>query len=321
MSETKSKRILVTGGAGFIGSFVVDALLQSGIEVTVIDEFNDSYSPAIKRGNLAHALENPGFDLVEGDLCDPKILEEGFRIAAPDAVIHLAARAGVRPSILDPKLYFRVNCMGSLSLFEACLRHRVARVVFASSSSVYGEAETVPFQETMRVDRPVSPYAGSKQAGELLAHTFASVHGMNIACLRFFTVYGPRQRPEMAIHSFMRSIQNEEELTVFGDGSSSRDYTYVSDIVRGILLALEKNRGFRIYNVGSGSPIQLLPLIDTIGEIIGKKPRLRWAPNQKGDVSRTFADVSRSQKELGFSPEMTLRSGLEAMYEWLSSKQ
>jgi len=315
----RGDRVVVTGGAGFIGSVLVDQLVTLGLRVTVLDDFNDYYSPDLKRANLANALKTGLVDVVEGDICIPADVRKALEIGEPQAVIHLAARAGVRPSIASPELYYQVNCMGTVNLFKTCLQHGLKRIIFASSSSVYGEAEQVPFHEEMKVDRPVSPYAASKQAGEALAHSFAAVEQMDIACLRFFTVYGPRQRPEMAIHHFMSAVKEGREITLFGDGSTSRDYTYVGDIVRGIVLALDKAKGFRIYNVGSGAPIQLLPLVELIGETLGKTPRITLAPMQKGDVSRTYADVSRATEELGFVPEVTLREGLIRMANWMDS--
>ena len=314
MSETK--RYLVTGGAGFIGSHLVDRLISDGHRVTVLDDFNPYYSPDIKKQNLQQAESSGHLDTVVGDICSQEDVERAFRIERPDAVLHMAARAGVRASIADPLLYVQVNCMGTTQILEACVRHNIKRVIFASSSSVYGEADKVPFQEDMVVDRPISPYAATKRAGEIIAFNYANLHRMDITCLRFFTVYGPRQRPEMAIYHFMRCIEQQRELSIFGDGTTSRDYTYVEDIIDGVTRALHRVEGYQVYNIGSGSPITLMGLIKNIGEVIGKSPLTRFAPMQQGDVTRTYADVSRATAELGFSPQTSLREGLEKMVEW-----
>lgn len=313
------RKILVTGGAGFIGSHLVEALLLAGHRVVILDDFNDAYAPRIKHENLGRVLQSGRVEVIQGDICNAADVESAFSIGEPDLVVHMAARAGVRPSIEAPGLYYRVNCMGTAVVFEACARHGVHDLIFASSSSVYGDANSVPFSEHMRIDRPVSPYAATKQAGEAMAHAFAVAHSMNVTCLRFFTVYGPRQRPEMAIHQFMRKIRDGDELRVFGDGSTSRDYTFVTDIVQGILKAVGKLDGFRVYNLGSGAPIGLLDLIGEIGEIVGKPPRLRFVPMQAGDVIRTYADVSLATRELGYAPQVRLRDGLSQMWDWLST--
>ena len=311
------KHYLVTGGAGFIGSHLVDRLLNDGHHVTAIDNFSDYYSPTLKRDNLRMALKSSEFNLVEGDICAYEIVERAMFGTGVDAVIHLAARAGVRPSILNPQPYYQVNCLGTSNLLEACVRHGVSQMVFASSSSVYGENAHVPFHEEMRVDRPVSPYAATKQAGEGLVYSFHENHGLEATCLRFFTVYGPRQRPEMAIHKFLSAVRAGEPVTLFGDGSTSRDYTYVHDAVDGIVRALEKRCAFRIFNIGSGRPIELRDLVRAVGQAVGQEPMIQFEPMQVGDVTRTFADICRATEELGFHPATTLSEGLAEMLRWM----
>ena len=312
----EQKRYLVTGGAGFIGSHLVDRLLNAGHKVTILDDFNPYYSPEIKQQNLSSAKASGRLDLVVGDICSQEDVERAFQIETPDAVLHLAARAGVRASIADPILYVQVNCLGTTQILEACVRHGIKKVIFASSSSVYGEADTVPFVEDMVVDRPISPYAATKRAAEIIAYNYSMLHQIDITCLRFFTVYGPRQRPEMAIYHFMKCIDEGTELSIFGDGTTSRDYTYIDDIIDGVELALQKVEGYQIYNIGSGAPITLLNLIQAIGDVVGKSPVTRFAPMQQGDVSRTYADVSRATSDLGFRPSTPLKQGLEQMSLW-----
>ncbi len=308
-------RILVTGGAGFIGSQLVDRLLARGDEVVCLDDFNDYYDPAIKRANVSAHLAHPAYRLVEGDLCDSATLDAAF--AGPlDAVIHLAARAGVRPSLDLPALYYRVNCEGTVGLLERCRQGGPRRVVFASSSSVYGGNTKVPFHEDDPVDRPVSPYAASKRAGELLCHTYHHLYGLDIACLRFFTVYGPRQRPEMAIHRFAQLMSEGARVPVFGAGDSSRDYTYVDDIVDGVLGALAHSRGYRIYNLGGANPVALSRLVQLVGEAMGLPVDVDAQPTQPGDVDRTFADVSRAAAELGYAPKVDIEEGVRRFVAW-----
>ena len=308
-------RVIVTGGAGFIGSHVVDALLARGESVVCIDEFNDYYDPRIKRHNLRGALRSERFRLVEGDLGDEAVLTETFR-ENPDALVHLAARAGVRPSLEEPALYYRVNCEGSAKLLEACRAAGVSRVVFASSSSVYGGNTKVPFHEDDPVERPVSPYAASKRAGELLCHTYHHLYGMHTSCLRFFTVYGPRQRPEMAIHKFTRLLTAGKPIPLFGDGSSSRDYTYVDDIVDGVVRSLDRPNGFRIYNLGESRTVTLRELTEKLAAALGVELRADRQPAQPGDVDTTYADVSRAREELGYAPSVPIEEGLERFVAW-----
>ncbi len=309
-------RILVTGAAGFIGSNLTDRLLATGHEILGLDNFNDFYDPGLKARNLKSAESHANFELVRGDILDAPLLESIFARFRPERVIHLAAWAGVRPSIERPALYQKVNVEGTTNLLERCRLDGVKHFVFASSSSVYGDRETVPFRETDDVDQPISPYAATKKAGELLCYTWHHLFGLNTACLRFFTVYGPRQRPEMAIHQFIRRIDAGEPVQMYGDGSTSRDYTYVDDIVDGIVAATERIQGYRIWNLGESKTITLRALIDRIGETVGKAPRVDVRPLQPGDVTRTFADIDRARAELGYAPQVNIDEGLRRMVAW-----
>ncbi|HGY90953.1 MAG TPA: NAD-dependent epimerase/dehydratase family protein [Planctomycetes bacterium] len=309
-------RYLVTGGAGFIGSHLVDRLLARGDEVVVLDNFNDFYDPSLKRRNCAPHLENRAYRLVEGDLRDARDCHRAFE-GGIDQVIHLAAMAGVRPSLKNPGLYVDVNLKGTANLYDAALEAGCKNIVFASSSSVYGANEKVPFSEEDPVDFPVSPYAATKKAGELLSHTYHHIHGMDVACLRFFTVYGPRQRPEMAIHLFSRLILEGKPLPVFGDGHSRRDYTYIDDIVDGVVRAMERSSGYRIYNLGESQTIELRELVSVLEEALGKKAVIDWQPDQPGDVPRTWADVTRAREELGYAPSVDIREGVRRFVAWL----
>ena len=308
-------RYLVTGGAGFIGSHLVDRLVERGDEVTVFDNFNDFYDASIKRRNIAPHLESGAVKLVEGDLRKPDDVAEAMREGV-DQVVHLAAMAGVRPSLADPGLYVDVNLRGTINLYDAALAAGTKSIVFASSSSVYGANEKVPFHEDDPVDHPVSPYAATKKAGELLSHTYHHIHEMDISCLRFFTVYGPRQRPEMAIHKFTRIIDEGGKVPMFGDGGTRRDYTYVDDIVDGVVRAMERCKGFRVYNLGESQTIRLADLIEVIGEVLGKEPNIERLPEQPGDVPATFADVSRAKEELGYAPSTDVRTGVTNFVDW-----
>ena len=311
-----SVRVLLTGGAGFIGSSVCDRLLARGDEVIVLDNLDDYYEPAIKRKNLESAREQEGFTFVEGDIRDHDLLENLAKTHPVDAIIHLAARAGVRPSIEQPTLYTDVNLVGTSRLLELAHRFSIDNFVFASSSSVYGERTETPFRETDLVDHPVSPYAATKKAGELLCHSFHHLFGTNIACLRFFTVYGPRQRPEMAIHRFTRMIDNGEAIPVFGDGSSRRDYTYIDDIVSGVVATLDQNDGYEVYNLGNHRMVTLTELVESIGKAVGSAPKIDRQPNQPGDVSVTCADISHAQEKLGYDPKTPIEEGLRAFVDW-----
>jgi UDP-glucuronate 4-epimerase len=310
--------VLVTGAAGFIGSHLVDRLLEVGEEVVGLDNFDDFYSPEIKRRNLTKAGSfGPAFRLVEGDVRDAELLARLFAEKRFDAVIHLAARAGVRPSIDQPGLYLDVNVRGSLTLLEAARAAGVKRLVLASSSSVYGAGTPAPFREDAPCDRPVSPYAASKRAMEHLAQVYHRLHGLDIACVRYFTTYGPRQRPDLAIHKFARLIEAGKPVPFFGDGKSGRDYTYVSDIVDGTLGALYRSKGFEIYNLGESRVVTLGELLGKIEAALGRKAVREPLPDQPGDVLVTSADISKSRRMIGYTPSVGLEEGLARFVKWL----
>ena len=306
-------RILVTGGAGFIGSHTTERLLARGDEVVVLDNFNDAYDPAIKRANAA-ALQ--GARIVTGDIRDRELVRKLFADGRFDAVVHLAAMAGVRPSLLDPLHYEDVNMRGTMTLLEEARARRGLRFVFASSSSVYGARDKMPFSEADDIPHPVSPYAATKRAGELMCYTYHHLFGVPISCLRFFTVYGPRQRPEMAIAKFTRSILDGEPIPFFGDGSTRRDYTYVDDIVDGVLAALDRCSGYDIYNLGESATTSLSELVDALSKAIGKPAILDRQPNQPGDVPLTCADVSKARARLGYEPRTPVADGLARYVAW-----
>jgi UDP-glucuronate 4-epimerase len=310
-------RTIVTGGAGFIGSTLVDRLLADGGEVVVLDNFDGFYAESIKRQNLVSALGNERFRLVEGDIRDKPLVGNLFDEVKPDAIVHLAARAGVRPSIEQPSLYADVNVTGTVNLLEAASRlASMPRFVYASSSSVYGDREGGPFRETDAVDHPVSPYAATKKACELLAHTFHHLHGLPTTGLRFFTAYGPRNRPDLAIAKFTTLIERGEPVPMFGDGSTMRDYTFVDDIVDGIVRAIEKCSGYHIYNLGNTNPVSLSDMIATIGDAVGREPIIDRKPEQPGDVRMTCADISRAASDLGYSPSTDFSEGIRRYVAW-----
>lgn len=308
-------KILVTGGAGFIGSNLVELLLQKGHSVEVLDDFNDYYSPEIKRGNVAgFAADAP---IHEVDIRDFPAVKKVFGSAKFDAVVHLAARAGVRPSILDPELYINTNVNGTFHLLEAARLAGVPRFVMASSSSVYGVLTQVPFSETLCVDRTISPYAATKLACEQLGSTYAHVHGMRVTALRFFTVYGPRQRPDLAIHKFTRQILQGEPIEQFGDGSSARDYTYIDDTLSGVYAALTyEDSPFEIFNLGEQQTVPLCQLIVLLEKALGKKAEIKKLPMQQGDVPATYADISKAKKLLGYHPATSIEEGLPKFIDW-----
>lgn len=308
-------KFLITGGAGFIGSHIVDELLSLREEIIVIDNFNTYYDPKIKWENISSAQKNPDFKLFEGDILDKRLLDKIFSSFNIDVLIHMAAQAGVRGSIKNPELYSKVNVLGTLNLFEMCRKYKIKKVIFGSSSSIYGN-NPVPFSEDNIVDKPISPYAATKKAGELLCYTYHHLYKIPIICLRLFTVYGPRQRPEMAIHKFTRIINNNESIPIYGDGSSSRDYTYITDILDGIKSTINKDFGFEIINLGSSNPIKLLDLVDLIQENMSKKANLNFLPSQSGDVERTYADISKAERLLGYSPKVNIETGIEKFVKW-----
>jgi UDP-glucuronate 4-epimerase len=310
-------RVVVTGGAGFIGSHLVDRLLEGGAEVTVVDNFDRFYAKSRKLANLLQASEQPRFRFVELDIRDPRGIGLLFEESAPNVIVHLAAKAGVRPSIEDPIGYTAVNVQGTVNLIEAACRLRDRpKFVYASSSSVYGDRADAPFRETDPVDHPVSPYAATKKACELLAHTFHHLHGLPVTGLRFFTAYGPRNRPDLAIAKFTSLIDRDQSVPMFGDGTTRRDYTYVDDIVDGVIRAIERCSAYHIYNLGNSHPITLREMIETIGESLGKSPRIEVLPEQPGDVRLTYADISRAAADLGYAPRTPFREGIKRFVAW-----
>ncbi len=313
-------RTIVTGGAGFIGSHLVDRLLADGGDVIVVDNFDPAYSRRAKEANLAMALANPRCRLLEMDIRDLEAVDELVSQTRPDAIAHLAARAGVRASIADPRLYTDVNVLGTVSWLQAASRLEPRpRFVYASSSSVYGDRSDPPFRETDAVDRPVSPYAATKRACELMAHTFHHLTGMSITGLRFFTAFGPRNRPDLAIAKFTRLIDRGEPVPMYGDGMSRRDYTYVGDIVDGIVRAIDRCSGLGLYNLGRSDPVALRDMIAMLAEALGKPALIQTLPEQPGDVGQTFADVSLAARDLGYSPSTSFREGIRRYVEWYRS--
>jgi len=312
-------KVLVTGAAGFIASHLTERLLAGGRAVVGLDNFDDFYDPAIKEGNLRVARDHSDFTLVRGDIRDPGTLAglpDGI-----DTVVHIAARAGVRPSIARPALYYDVNVGGTLRLLEFARERGISRFVSASSSSVYGNNAKVPFSEEDRVDNPISPYAATKKATELLCHTYTHLYGMTCLNLRFFTVYGPRQRPDLAIHKFARLLAAGEEIPMFGDGTSERDYTYIEDILQGLDGAIrwvaENGGAFEVVNLGESRTIGLTEMIRVVGEEMGIEPRIRRLPAQPGDVERTYADITKARRILGYAPRWEFREGIREFVRWL----
>ena len=311
--------VLVTGAAGFIASHLCEQLLREGDSVVGLDNFDDFYDPAIKEENLSAARDYAEFHLVRGDIRDPELL---FSLSdGIDTVIHIAARAGVRPSIAQPVLYYDVNVTGTLRLLELARERGITRFISASSSSVYGNNEKVPFSEADPVDTPISPYAATKKAGELLCHSYTHLYGITCLNLRFFTVYGPRQRPDLAIHKFARLLKAGEAIPMFGDGSSKRDYTYIEDILQGLKGAVgwvhENDGAFEIVNLGESRTVELREMIRVLGEEMGLDPAVRQLPMQPGDVERTFADISKARTLLGYDPQWGFREGVREFVRWL----
>ena len=308
---------LVTGGAGFIGSHVCGRLLQEGHSVWAFDDLNSFYDPAVKLQNLKElGALNRSFAFVQGDLTDRAAIEQLAGSQQFDQIIHLAARAGVRPSIEEPALYQRVNVEGTVNLLEAARARQIKKITIASSSSVYGVNSKVPFSEADPIFSTISPYAASKLACEALGHVYHHLYGMDVAMLRFFTVYGPRQRPDLAIHKFARLISAGQPIPVFGDGSTARDYTYVDDTVDGIIACTEKEFGYSIFNLGESQTVKLSYLIELLEEALGKKANIHRQPNQPGDVPITFADISKAQAVLGYHPRVKIEEGIPRFIDW-----
>jgi UDP-glucuronate 4-epimerase len=313
-------KVLVTGGAGFIGSHVCTQLALEGHKVTVLDDFNDYYDPQIKRANIA-ALGN-GIVLREGDIRNASFVQDVMAEGIFDSIIHLAARAGVRPSLIDPMLYIETNIVGTQNLLDSAHKNGVSKFVFASSSSVYGLAKVVPFSEELPLPQTLSPYAATKIAGEQLCGNYAHLYGMPVVCLRFFTVYGPRQRPDLAIHKFTDSIYHGKTIPQYGDGSTRRDYTYIDDIVQGVLGALRyQGPSFDIFNLGENQTTTLSELISEIEMALGKKAMIERLPEQQGDMPLTSADISKAQRLLGYNPTTKIRDGIPKFVEWYLSRQ
>jgi UDP-glucuronate 4-epimerase len=309
-------KAVVTGAAGFIGSHLSERLLGEGWAVVGVDNFDDFYDPRIKRQNIAACLENENFELAEADIRDGAAMDAALAEGV-DIIVHLAARAGVRPSIEHPLLYADVNVNGTTVLLEAVKKHNVKKFIFGSSSSVYGNNEKVPFSEDDNVDFPISPYAATKKAGELICHTYHHLYDIDITCLRYFTVYGPRQRPDLAIHKFSSLIEEDKAIPVYGDGSMMRDFTYIDDIIDGTIAALEKCSGFNIYNLGESRPVSVNDLVAQLEKALGRKAVKEYQPVPPGDVERTYADVTKAMRELGYSPSTTIEEGLKKFVAWL----
>jgi UDP-glucuronate 4-epimerase len=321
----KGMKILLTGAAGFIGSLLAERLCGRGDRVTGFDNFDPFYPREVKERNLAGLFSRKDFELVEGDLTDPHDVDQAFEVAGPvDTVVHLAALAGVRPSIASPGRYWNVNVNGTLHLLHACRERGVGRIVFASSSSVYGLDSDVPFSEFDPCGHPMSPYAATKRAGELMAFNHHHLYGATMTCLRFFTVYGPRQRPDLAIHKFTRLIDAGQPIELFGDGSTSRDYTWIDDILDGVVAAIDQQArdprtAYRIYNLGGSRPTTLAELVDRISAALGKKAIIERKPEEPGDMKHTLADVDLAQGDLGYSPKVSIDAGIPRFVEWWRS--
>lgn len=311
-----NNRILITGGAGFIGSHLVNRLLSLGLQITCLDSFDPFYGRDVKQRNIEEALSDKRFKLIVGDIRNRENLEACFESNDIDCVIHLAAKAGVRQSLIDPIECYNVNVIGTLNLLETMRSHEVKKMIFASSSSVYGNNPKSRFTEIDNVDLPVSPYAASKKAGELLCHTFYHLYNFDIFCLRFFTVYGPRQRPDLAIHKFTNRILNDEPIEIYGDGNSYRDYTYIDDITDGIIKSCQKLSGYEVINLGGGNPVTLNSMVDTIERLLNKTSKKVHLPFQAGDVNCTYSDITKAQKLLGYLPTTIFEDGMANFIKW-----
>ena len=311
---------LITGGAGFIGSSLSEKLVKEGNKVIAIDNFCDFYNPKVKESNVKELLKNENFKLYRKDIRDREALKQIFEENKIDVVMHLAAMAGVRPSIENPVLYQDVNCMGTQNILEEMKAHNCKNLVMASSSSVYGNCKEIPFREDMIVDFAISPYAATKKANEVMTHVYHKLFNMNVIMLRFFTVYGPKQRPDLAINKFTRLMLDDKEIPMFGDGTTSRDYTYIDDIVDGIKKSCEyvmKNDNvYEILNLGNSTPVSLKEMINTIAEVLGKEPKIKELPMQPGDVERTFADISKAKELIGYNPQTSFQKGIENFVKW-----
>lgn len=316
------KNLLVTGGAGFIGSHLVDRLLATDVErITVVDDFNDFYEPSIKRENIREHLEDLRYHIAEVDIRDRAALEGVFATNSFDCVVHLAARAGVRPSLSEPQLYSDTNINGTLNLLELARHYQIKQFVFGSSSSVYGINAKVPFSEDDPIRQPISPYAATKGTGELLCHTYSHLYGLRCICLRFFTVYGPRQRPDLAIHKFAKLISERKPIPVFGDGTTRRDYTYIEDIVDGVMAAIDYDQSeYEVINLGESRTVELRELISLLEKELDTHATIDRQPPQPGDVPQTFADISKARALLGYDPKTRIEEGLHRFVEWFQMR-
>lgn len=314
------KTYLITGGAGFIGSSLADDLLEKNNRVVVIDNFCDFYDPQIKENNIKNALKNDNYKLYRGDIRDKELLNKIFSENNIDIVVHLAAMAGVRPSIENPVLYQEVNCLGTQNILECMKEKRIMNLVMASSSSVYGNSKTVPFKETDIVDFAISPYAATKKANEVMTHVYHKLYNINVIMLRFFTVYGPRQRPDLAINKFTRLMLEGKKIPMFGDGSTSRDYTYIGDIVDGIERSvnycLNNSNVYEILNLGNSSPVSLKEMINIIGKCLNAVPDIEELPMQPGDVDRTYACIDKAKDMIGYNPQTPFEEGIKKFVKW-----
>lgn len=315
MTKRKAVRVFITGGAGFIGSACAKKLMDRGDEVVMIDNFNDYYDPALKEARIKKFLKGYKFKLYRGDIRDQKLLEKIFAREKIDKVIHLAAMAGVRSSLLDPRLYYDVNVMGSLNLFEMAVKYKIKNFVFASSSSVYGNNTKTPFSETDPVDTQISPYAASKKSDELLAHVYHHIYGLNVTALRFFTVYGPWSRPDMAMLLFADAISKNQPIKVFNRGKMSRNFSYIDDIVSGTLIVLDKCKGYGVMNIGGDKEETLMRYIEVLEKYMGKKAKKKMLPMQPGDVPTTVADIEKL-RALGWAPSTRIEEGIKNFVEW-----
>jgi len=314
--------ILITGGAGFIGSHLVDRLVgDDGFHVTVLDDFNDFYDPAIKRSNISTHLGRNNFELVEGDITDSNMINDLFRRDRFDYVVHLAARAGVRPSLENPLGYENTNVRGTYTLLEAARNNGVSKFIFGSSSSVYGTNSRVPFSEDDPISNPISPYAATKIAGEAACHAYSHLYDMKVICLRFFTVYGARQRPDLAIHKFARLISQGRSIPMFGAGTTRRDYTYIDDIISGLLAALRfEASNFEIFNLGESQTVELRELVALLEKALGKRASIDYQPLQAGDVPVTYADIGKARSLLGYEPRTQIEEGIERFVKWFKQQ-
>jgi len=313
--------LFITGGAGFIGSHLIERLLAEQHSIVCIDNFNNYYDPKIKRKNLEGVQSNAQFKLIEGDILDESLLQRIFKDHKFDVIVHLAARAGVRPSVEQPRLYQEVNIRGTMNLLELTKERGIEKFVMASSSSVYGNNKKVPFSEDDFVDNPISPYAATKKACELIGYTYHALYNISVSCLRFFTVYGPRQRPDMAIHKFTKLIDQEKPIYIYGDGSAKRDFTYISDILDGIMGSIKYCNGYNVYNLGESRVVELMYLVELIEKALGKRANIIKTDPQPGDVAITYADIRKAKADLNYRPIVSIEQGIDKFIEWYRNIQ